>query len=247
MIMQKLNIDKSLKVAQLMELFGVSIETIRRDLEYLEKEGLLKRVHGGAIINEFDYKIELPLPLREMNFIDEKTELAEFATRYVAEGQSICIDGSTTNNQFAKALKRKVERLTVLTNSLQIINELVDMPHYTIIVPGGVIHNQERCILGDTTEAFVSQFHVDIFFMSISGVTLTEGITDYGVGEVQLKKTMRQNARSTIVLADSSKFEAVSLIKVCGYEEVDRFITDSKISSEIVNLYRHNGIEIIHE
>ncbi|MCD9023957.1 DeoR/GlpR family DNA-binding transcription regulator [Cohnella silvisoli] len=246
-IIQKINEEKSIKVPDLMQMFGVSIETIRRDLEYLEKEGFLKRVHGGAMLAEIDYKKELPFAVRETTYRDEKNELAEIATRYVSEGQSIAMDVSTTNTQFAKALKNKVEWLTVITNSLPIVNELVEMPHYTIILTGGVIRNQERCVVGDMAEAFVSQFHVDTFFMSISGVSLAEGVTSYGIGEVEIQKRMLKNAKQTIVLGDSSKFEAVSLLKVCNCTDVDRFITDSKISRDIVDKYAKQGIEIVYE
>lgn len=245
-ILKKLYRDKTLKVADLIEMFGVSMETIRRDLEYLEKEGLLKRVHGGAIPTEMDYRRELPFTIRETKYIDEKNELAEIATKYLSEGQSIALDVSTTNTLFAVALKRKFNKLTIITNSLSIANELVEMPYYTIILTGGVIRNQECSLVGEMAEAFVSQFRVDTFFMSMSGASLTEGITDYGIGEVQIKKKMMKISQKTIVLGDSSKFDAVSLLKVCECNEVDKFITDSKISQEMVEKFSKGGIEIIY-
>lgn len=246
-IIRKINKDKSVTASALMDLFQVSFETIRRDLEFLEKQGLLKRVHGGAIPVEMDYSKEHPFTFRETKYQDEKKELVKLATRYVTEGQSIALDVSTTNTEFAKALKSAFERLTIITNSLAIANELVDMTHYTIILIGGVIRNQERSLIGDLAETFVSQFHADLFFMSVSGVSLAEGITDYGIGEVQVKKIMHKNANRTIVLADSSKFEAVSLLKVCGCHEVERFITDSSINKELVGTYKSHGIEVVYE
>ncbi|MBE1445087.1 DeoR/GlpR family transcriptional regulator of sugar metabolism [Paenibacillus sp. OAS669] len=246
-IIQKINKEKSVVVSDLIEMFGVSFETVRRDLEFLEKEGFLKRVHGGAILADIDYKKEQPLTFRETKFVEEKKQLVELATRYVEEGQSIALDVSTTNTEFARALKRKFERLTIITNSLPIANELVEMPNYTIILTGGVLRNQERGVVGELAEAFVSQFHADLFFMSVSGISLEEGITDYGIGEIQLKKIMHKNAKRTIALADSSKFEVVSLIKVCAIDEVERIVTDSLIDPEIVEKYANSGISIVFE
>lgn len=247
LIIQKINSDKSIRASELMELFGVSFETIRRDLEHLENLGLLQRVHGGAILKEPDYSREIPLPIRESIYLTEKTELSQLAIRYVKEGMSIALDVSTTNTQIAKMLKTKFERLTIITNSLPIVNELIDVPGFTLIMIGGIIRQAEQSIIGDLAEEFASRFHADLFFMSMSGVTLDEGITDNAIGEVQVKKIMQANAKSTIALADSSKFDQVSLLKVCGCADVERFVTDSKIGLDLVDKYKRSGIEIVYK
>lgn len=246
-IVHKLEREKSVKASELMELLGVSFETIRRDLEHLEGEGLLTRVHGGAISKRLDYSREIPLTVRETAFLKQKNELAEIASRYVEQGMSIALDVSTTNTEFAKLLKRKFERLTVITNSLPIATLLVDMPHYTIVLIGGVIRNEEQSLIGDLAEQFAARFHPDLFFMSMSGVTLSDGITDYGIGEIQVKKILLNNAKRTIALADSSKFDCVSLTKICGAAEVERFVTDSGIDRGLVERYGRHGIEIVCE
>ncbi|WP_338042507.1 DeoR/GlpR family DNA-binding transcription regulator [Paenibacillus ginsengarvi] len=246
-IMQKLNKEQSIKASELIELFGVSFETVRRDLEFLENEGLLQRVHGGAILKQLDYSQEIPLTVRETAYRTEKVELAAVACRYVSEGQSIALDVSTTNNEFAAVLAKKFERLTVITNSLPIASMLSPMPHYTVVLIGGVIRSSEQSIIGDLAEQFAARFHPDLFFMSMSGVTLAEGITDYGIGEIGVKKTLLRNAKRTIALADSSKFDRVSLTKICGCAEVERFVTDSGIDRELVERYRQNGVEIVYE
>lgn len=121
--------------------------------------------------------------------MEEKKELAQIAVRYVTEGMSVALDPSTTNTEIAKALKTKFDRLTIITNSLPIVNELVSMPGYTVIMTGGVIRHEELSIIGDLTEEFTARFHADLFFMSMSGVTLEAGITDNAIGEVQVKKS----------------------------------------------------------
>lgn len=244
-ILEKIQEEKAIKASDLMELFGVSFETVRRDLELLEKAGRLRRVHGGAVLSQLDYTKELPLTLREGAYVEEKREVARIAARYVTEGMSIAMDASTTNHQLARLLKSRVSRLTVITNSLSIAQELTDMPGYRIILPGGVIHNGEQSVIGELAEQFAALFHADLFFMSISGARLEEGITDYGIGEVQVKKVMLKNAKRTIALADSSKFGAVSLLKVCEADGVECFITDSKVDPELMETFRQRGIEII--
>jgi DeoR/GlpR family transcriptional regulator of sugar metabolism len=243
--MEKLRKDKSVKVSTLMELFNVSIETVRRDLEFLEKEGLLKRVHGGAILDEGSR--ELTFTVRETKNMEEKREIAEIATRYVSEGQSIALDVSTTNTEFAKELAKKFKRLTILTNSLPIANELSAVPNFTVILAGGVMRNEELCIVGDLAEKFISQFRIDTFFMSMSGISLTEGLTDYGIGEVQIKKQMLECSQKAIVLADSSKFDSVSLLRICDFDRIDKIVTDSKIKHKILEKYTGKGIEIINQ
>lgn len=244
-ILEKIQEEKAIKASDLMELFGVSFETVRRDLELLEKAGRLRRVHGGAVLTQLDYTKELPLNMREGAYVEEKREVARLAARYVKEGMSIAMDASTTNHQLARLLKGQISRLTVITNSLAIAQELTDMPGYRIILPGGVLHNEEQSIIGELAEQFTAMFHADLFFMSISGATLDEGITDYGIGEVQVKKVMLKNAKRTIALADSSKFGAVSLLKVCGADEVECLITDSGVDPEFVEAFRQRGIEVI--
>jgi len=245
-IMELLKKDKSIKVSSLINKFGVSFETIRRDLEYLEREGYLKRVHGGAVLDEVNSQ-ELNFTVRETKNISKKQELAQTATRYVTEGQSIAIDVSTTNTEFAKALKKKFSRLTVLTNSMIIARELSEMPDYTILFAGGMIRNQELCSVGDFAEEFVSKFHIDTLFMSVSGISLLKGLTDYGLGEVQVKKKMLEVAQNCIVLADSDKFDVISLVKVCDFPQIHRIVTDSSIHENVISRYQENGIEVINK
>ena len=247
MIIRKLKQEHSVRASELMERFGVSFETIRRDLEHLEAKGYLTRIHGGARLVTPDYSTEIPLPVREAIYLEEKSELAAIACRYVQEGMSLSLDAGTTNTHLARMLKTKFEKLTILTNSLPIINELVDVPGFTLIMIGGQIRREEQSIVGDLAEEFVSRFHTDLFLMTQSGVSLTEGVTDYGMGEIQVKRIMKSHARETIAVGDSSKFDHVSLIKICPVDEVARFVTDSKIDRELVERYRQQGVEIVFE
>ncbi len=246
-ILQLLQEQQSVKTTELMRRFDVSFETIRRDMEALEKEGLLIRVHGGATVPTTDYKEELPFTVRERKRVEEKRELSETASKLVSEGQALFLDVSTTNTEFAKVLKQRFERMTLITNSFPIASLLMDKPGFTIIFIGGVVRNEEWCVVGGFAESFVEQFHADAFFMSASGISLADGVTDYGIGEIQLKKRMMSRSKKVYVLADSSKFDAVSLTGVCALGDVDGIVTDSRLPIETANRYREAGIDIINE
>ena len=237
--------DNSVKVSVLTDLFGVSVETVRRDLEYMEGEGLLKRVHGGAVLEKIN-GTQSTFAIRESEYREQKAEIGEIAYRYVKEGQSIAMDASTTNYEVAKVLKQKFKRLTILTNSVSIINELLDMENYTIILPGGILRKDEMSLIGDMAEENLDSFHVDTAFISMSGISLREGLTDYDFGEVSMKKKMMKIAQEIVVLANSSKFDVVSLLKVCNFNDVNMIITDSGLKENMLEKYRKSGVEVIN-
>src|SRR5699024_840971 len=220
-IMKKIRRDKSIKAMELIKHFQVSFETIRRDLLHLENQGLLTRVHGGAILEEVNSR-ELPFTVRESKYLKEKEEIADKATEYVIEGQSIAMDVSTTNTEFAKALKRKFSRLTILTNSMIIAHQLAAMPHYTIIFAGGIVRNQQPCTVIDCTKKFITLSHVDTLSKSITKISQTTQLTDYGAGERQGRKKLMEIVQHRMVPADNSKFDGVSLLNVCSIYDGNR-------------------------
>lgn len=245
-ILQILQKENSIRVSNLMKLFNVSIETVRRDLEYLEKEGFLKRVYGGAVLEKVDAK-QREFQIREKEFIDEKNEIGDIVSRFIEEDQSIAMDVSTTNLEVARILKRKINSLTILTNSLVIANELSDMEQYTIILTGGILRRAEMSVTGDMCESNISQFHVDLCLISASGISTNVGITDYGFGEVQAKKKMIEISQKVAVVSDSSKFDVVSLLKVCDLNRIDTIFTDSKLNQNILEKYARYDVEIINK
>lgn len=244
-IIELLERDKNVKVSSLMKLFDVSIETVRRDLEHLEKAGSLKRVYGGAVLERIGTN-EVNFTVREGKNVEEKKEIGEIAARLVSEDQAIALDVSTTNTEVARAIRKRIRRLTVITNSLIIGEELINMEEYTIILVGGILRKEERCIISSMAEQFLEQFHIDITFASCSGISLSEGITDYGIGEVSVKKKMMEQSQQTIVVADSSKFGVVSLLDVCPLDKINRIISDSKLSDRVKTKYLEEGIEILN-
>lgn len=244
-ILDILEKESSVKVTALTKLFDVSIETVRRDLEYLEKDGYLKRVYGGAVLENFNKK-RMTFQSRTGEAVQEKSEIANIAAGFVSEDQSIALDSSTTNLEIVKVLKEKFQKLTIITNSLMIANELSDMSKYTIILTGGLLKHDELSFVGSMAQENLKGFNVDIAFISASGVSLKEGITDCQFDELQIQRNMINISQQVIILADSSKFDSVSLMKICDFDKVNMIITDSKLKENILEKYHKNGIEVVN-
>lgn len=238
--------NKIVKVPELIKIFNVSVETVRRDLEYLEKEGYLKRVYGGAVFEKVSDS-ESILTKRQIEHVDEKMYIASLAVQHVNDGQSIIIDMGTTTLEFAKELKNKVKKLTVITNSMIIAKELSDMDDYTIILTGGVLRKDEFSLSGYMTERLIEEFHIDVAFLTVGGISIEAGITDYDMNEVQVKKKMIKSAEQVIVLADSSKFNVKTLINVCGFKDINLIITDNIIKNYTLIKYVNEGIQVINK
>lgn len=245
-ILDMLEKGGSVKVSKLMKLFDVSIETVRRDLEYLEKEGYLKRVYGGAVLENVNAK-QMSFKTRETEYIKEKKEIADIAMNFITEGQSIALDSATTTLEIARALKRKFERLTILTNSIIIASELSNMDKYTVILCGGILKREELSLVGDLTIHDLEKFRIDIAFIGASGISLKEGITDYDMEQLTIQKKLIEISQQVIIVADSSKFDGVSLAKMCDLDKIDMIITDSNLKAKILEKYKNNGIEVINQ
>lgn len=243
-ILEILEKENAVKVPALTQLFNVSIETVRRDLEFLEKEGLLKRVYGGAVLERVSNE-EASFSKRKVEKLEEKREIAAIAARYVTEGQSIIIDSGTTPLEFSKEIKKRVKRLTVLTNSLLVALELSSMEKYTIILLGGILRNDELNLGGHMTEKLIQEFHIDTAFLSMGGISIDGGLTDYDIAQVQVRRKMIESAEQVIVLADNSKFNVKTLLKVCDFDDVNMIITDSNIKPRILEKYGSSNVQII--
>lgn len=246
-ILEMLERDGSVRNSKLVTIFEVSLETVRRDLDFLEKQGLLQKVHGGAILNSKNKENDnQTYVVRETKNIEEKREIAALALKFINENETIALNSSTTSIEIARLIKDKFSSLTVVTNSLRIAEELADRKGINLILAGGIYNKNEFAFLGEITERFLNEFIVDKAFVSVGGISLKRGITDFLIDEVIVERKMIKIAEEAIILADSSKIGSNSLIKVCDTEEVDFIITDSKFKDEDKEIYLQNGIKIIN-
>ncbi len=236
----------AVRTSYLVERFNVSLETIRRDLLSMEEAGLLTKVHGGAIaISEM--KPFFSLEQRREEFYNEKTELAKFACKLIQEGDIIGIDTGATSTVFAKALKDNFSRLTVVTYSLDVFNILSKHADFNVILCGGNFDKSENCFYGSLVLDTLSNLHIQKAFLFPAAISLEFGIGDYREHLMLLQKKLIEISNEVYLLADSSKFEKKALLKLSDLKNEYTFVTDSRFSNDIKQLYIENNVNIISE
>ena len=232
---------------ELADTLGVSLETVRRDIEVLSHRKLVRKVHGGVAMPKFTtgkYP-ELNYMERQQTDLTEKEDVAAVAVKRITDGMSIAMNSGTTNEVLARALLHKFHRLTVLTNSLSILSILREDSNIRVILCGGTYNRTENAFFGVMTEEFMRQFSVDIFFLAVSGVDLERGCTNYSEDEAGLQRIMLMGAAEVVALAMAKKLNTVSLIVVCHLDDVDCIITDSTVAPDVVSKYREAGFQLV--
>ena len=232
--------------ADLVQEMKVSSETVRKDLDALEQSGKLKRVHGGAVpISQMSAQNGqyISLKTRNSSCMEEKAAIAAYAAGLVREHQAVGLDYGSTSLVMAKELVRRFEHLTVVTNSIQNALVLSERPEFTIILIGGILDKKELS-LGNDFSQMLESLHLDILFMSVSGVHPSVGLTDQGPSEARVQKQMCQIADRTVVLADSSKFGRASLVKLCALCDVDQIITDGGLDTDMEQKIKDTGVAL---
>lgn len=234
--------QRTVNNAELMERFDISIETVRRDLEYLEQQGVLRRVYGGAVIN-VSLNSEPEYASRSHAKSQEKNTIAQEAVKLICPGDAIYLGVGTTVQAMVQYMKN-IGQLTVFTNALRTAVELSEVPGCTVIVAGGQLRGKELTLSGFPSEENLAHFNVDKAFIGIGGIT-EEGITDFHIGEARLHRQMVVNARQAIALADSSKLGVRAMNNVCTLGEINTVITDSNASRQMVKALEKTGVHMI--
>lgn len=243
-ILERLQIEKRVVVSELSQIYGVSEETIRRDLEKLENDGLVIKSYGGAVLNEHSI-FDMPFNIRKNQKITEKQMIAGLAADLVRDGEAVMLDASSTAVYVAKAMKKR-KKLTVITNSVEIVVELFDMPEWTVISTGGVSRERSFALVGSRADQTIRSYHVDKAFISCKGLDLEYGITDSDEQDANCKRLMLQAAKERILVADGSKFGETAFTKVEDLTMIDRVVTDQKPSPEWMHTFEQMGITCIY-
>lgn len=235
--------NNAVTVANLVEKFAVSIETVRRDLLEMEKAGLLTRVHGGAVaktgMNGFS-----ALSKRNTEHSEQKKSLSSKACKFINEGDIIAVDAGSTAIFFAEALKEKFTKLTVITHSLDVFNILNSHKEFSVILCGGYFIREENTFGGALTIDMFSKLYVQKAFIFTSAVSLEHGICDFREEFYGPQKALLGCADEVFILADSSKFEKKALLKLSDMKNDYIYITDNNLPLELKELYKENGIKI---
>lgn len=243
-IISLLKNKKSVTVAELSEKFFIGEATIRRDLDKLEKKGLLKKTYGGAVLIE-GLDIEIPLSVRETEQKSEKEVIGQLASRLIHDNEAVIIDSSSTTLRIVPHLKN-INNLTVITNGAKTAVELGDLRSVKVYCTGGMLRENSLSYIGEISKKCVENFFADTLFFSCRGISMEKGLTDSNESEAELRKVMIKNCRSAALLCDHSKLGKISFCRISDFDEIDYIITDKKPSPEWVNFFNEKGVELIH-
>ncbi|HEU5139346.1 MAG TPA: DeoR/GlpR family DNA-binding transcription regulator [Bacillales bacterium] len=241
-ILERLEEKKSVTVTMLAEDLGVSESTIRRDLEDLEEQGELKRTFGGAVLTEVS-TFEPSLPEKVVHYPEEKSAIGRKALSLIESGDTILLDSGTTTLEIARNLPDM--EITVVTNSLQIGQELSSYRNVKLLFLGGELRPTTGAFVGSLTESLLSQLNVDKLFLGTNAIDLEHGVTTPNTTEAATKRAMIHSAREVILTADHSKFGKISLVKVCDFADLDVILTDSDLPEEYAEVFEQNAVEMI--
>lgn len=231
------------EVKRLADDLDVTPETVRRDLTALERRGLLRRVHGGAIPVE-RLGEERALADREERLAGEKERIAKVALAELPDGGSIIIDAGTTTAHFARVLPMDRE-LMVVTHSLPIANLLVSWPNVTLYLLGGVVRPRTLAAVGDWTRHNLADVFVDAAFIGTNGITAARGLTTPDLSEAAVKRELIASARRTVVLADHTKFGREDFAHFCDLEAIDTVISDIGLADEMAEEIEDAGTTVV--
>jgi DeoR family glycerol-3-phosphate regulon repressor len=243
-ILARLRVESRVFVSELAEGLRVSEETIRRDLQEIETEGLLRRIHGGAILPKLNQ--EQPILVRSKLFQREKAKIATLATRFVAEGMSLFLDTGTTTLVLARRLV-SLHSLSVATNSLDIALLLGRNQTLKVTVTPGTVRPNDNALVGYRTIEHAEQYFFDIAFMGIAAIDKDRGFMDYEEDEAQLRRTLIRQSRVSVFLADHSKFGRIANVRTCGIGAVDKVISDRRPPEAFAKRFAEERTEVIHE
>ncbi len=242
-ILAQLVMDGKVQVHALAELFSVSTETIRRDLDRLEKEGSLRKVYGGAVRVRSEM-IEPTFLKRSQMHQSEKQAIGKLAASLVEEGETVMLDNGTTTLEIMRQLKDRAD-VTVITNSVSILTCALEEFQGKVIFAGGEVNPSYQAATGAIAHHLLDQLKVNKAFISAGGVSLSDGITEYNLEEALLSRKMIQRAEESILVVDHSKFGVTTFAQIAPIEQISMIITDSGCSQEWMDALRRLDVEIL--
>lgn len=243
-ILEKLQAERRVVVSELSQIYKVSEETIRRDLEKLENDGFVIKSYGGAVINE-NVNVDLPFNIRKKRNVISKQKIAEVISSRIKDGTSIMLDASSTAVYIAKALKER-KNLTLITNSIEILIEMFDTPNVNVLSTGGAMREGSFALVGPQTDKMLKSYHVDVAIVSAKGFDLETGMTDTEELHANNKKTMLHAGREKVLAVDSSKFGKTAFTEIGTLEDISMVVTDAKPDEVWLQAFKEYGIECIY-
>jgi DeoR/GlpR family transcriptional regulator of sugar metabolism len=232
-----------LSVTEIVEQFSISEATARRDLESLASQGKAQRVHGGVISVE-QAPPELPILEREDEQADEKKRIGLAAAELIGDKETVFLGSGTTVLEVARNLRNR-KNLTVITNSLPVLNALAGAEGITVISLGGMLRDSEMSFIGHITEQALTEVRADKVIMGTRGLSLEHGLTNDYLQETLTDRAILKIGREVIIVADHTKVNRVSTALLAPLDSMQTFVTDSKADKKFTTALKKNGIQVI--
>ncbi|MFB0614887.1 DeoR/GlpR family DNA-binding transcription regulator [Streptomyces sp. AGS-58] len=228
---------------------AVSAATIRRDLDQLAEQQMLVRTRGGAVVHGVSY--ELPLRYKTARRASEKQRIAKAVAELVVPGEAVGLTGGTTTTEVARALAVRGDlgtgspALTVVTNALNIANELAVRPQFKIVVTGGVARAQSYELIGPLADGVLGQITLDVAVLGVVGFDVTHGAAAHDEAEAAINRLLCERAERVVVAADSSKLGRRAFARICGAELVNTLVTDAAVAPQTVRRFEEAGVRVL--
>lgn len=235
----------SVQVAALARRFGVSMQTVRKDLRYLAERGVMARAYGGGIDSNLVGvpQSEPHYEAKRTAYLDQKRRIGQYAAALVKPGDTIAIDSGTTAIQLAEALPNM--EVTVVTNDFGVLSALAPKSSIHIVMLGGELRRKNMAFYGGLTVEAVEELHVDMLFLGVDGFDLERGITTHYEPEAMLNRKMVAAARVVVAITDSSKFGRICLHRIIAAPELDILITDTGAPEDIRQASQQFGFQLM--
>ncbi len=238
-ILEVLGKNNQTSVIVLSELLGVSSVTIRQDLNQLEAEGLLRRVHGGAVLKDGD-----DLDNRLGKNYEKKLRIARKLASLVNEGETILIESGSVNVLLARELV-KIRKVTIMTTNLYIARQFRKNEKANIVILGGIYQHDSETLVGKITKACIDQVNIDKAFIGIDGYSTETGFTLRDMFRAEISSHIIQKAKDLFVVSDSSKFGCAGLTRICRLQDIQHIATDKDLSQTYRDELTEAGIDLI--
>ncbi len=240
-LLDLLSKQSSLRVPELAKALDISEGTVRNDLNALQSQGRLTRVHGGAILIETDQFQNNSFKYRSQSNSAAKIAIAREAAELVKDGDSILLDASSTIYFLARVLSKR-SKLRVVTNGFEVARELAQDSSNNVFLIGGIVNNDSSSVTGLLSERILEELRIQKAFLSCSGFSLERGLTEVHFAEAQIKRKAIESSQQLYALVDSSKFGQEDLTSFLRTEEITRLFTDTHLAPEWIEKLKMTGI-----
>jgi DeoR/GlpR family transcriptional regulator of sugar metabolism len=226
-------------VNELSEKLSVSPATVRQDLSRLEKQGFLRRVHGGALIDETD-----DISHRMAVNYDKKVSIARAAAKHVHEGETIFVESGSINALFAREVS-SISNLTIITSNAFIARHIDSDVSGRVILIGGIYQRESECVVGNLARECIRHLNFSKSFIGVDGFSTDTGFTGRDMMRAELNAEIIRISKQVYILSDSSKFGKIALSKYCDASDVTCLITDSELSDEYRRFFETSSVELV--